>query len=308
MSNIVTFESTAVPAFLQQRQSTAINNELASLATGFPTVSIKGKVFAIVRDGERKVMTRPDDPTAPLSAINCVIVNASGKVKTYYDKAFSEDAEDKKPVCFSNDGKHPDPTIDHPQCTSCTMCPHNVFGTAISENGGFGKGKACSDAVRLAIFEGNDTYLLRVPPASLRNLGRYVKTLNSKGVPYNAVYTKIAFDIEAAAPQLTFTFAGFLNEAQYRKISELAETDQVMAIIGRDQATIAQAPAAPHEAPVAAPAPKPVEKAVQAAPAPTPAPKPQPVQTPVAQAESPLDTEAPVGDDELKALFDDVPF
>ena len=58
MSNaIMNIASAPVPAFLQkfQQGGNALNSQLAALASGFPTISIKGKVFAVVRDGVRQV-------------------------------------------------------------------------------------------------------------------------------------------------------------------------------------------------------------------------------------------------------------
>lgn len=298
---ITTFENTQVPAFLQASRQAAhdMNATLAALATGFPTISIKGKVFAFVRDGERRVMTRSDDPTAPVSSILAIIANASGVVKSYYESGYTEGVEDNKPTCFSNDGIHPDPQVEHKQCDNCRMCKRNVFGTARSENGQPGKGKACADAIRLAVMSdpNGDAYLLRVPPASLRALGQYTQQLMKRGVPINAVVTRISFDIEAATPKLVFAFHSFLNEAQYRAVAEAAKSDIVQRIIGKDpeyseesaQKTI---PIQPE--PVAQPAPQPV---AQPAPQPVQQPAPQPAQQPAAQPQ-------PMTDGELAGMFD----
>lgn len=307
MNELMNIQSAPLPAFLQQSQgAAAINNMLASLSTGFPTISIKGKVFAVVRDGERQVLTRPDDKTAPASSIAVVIANSSpGKVKTYYAHGFTENAEDHKPTCFSNNGVKPDASVQNPQCASCALCKHNAFGTARNEAGGFGKGKACSDSVRLAVVTGSDqeVFLLRVPPASLRALGQYTKALAMRGIPYNAVITKVSFDINSAAPVLCFEAAGFLNEQQYARIVELGKSDQALMIIGQDTAQVATAaPATSAAAPFGQVAMAPtVAAAPVAAPAPAPAPKAAPKAEP---------TQAPMTDAELGDLFTgaDVPF
>lgn len=288
---ITTFENASVPAFLQAQQQTAheMNATLAALATGFPTISIKGKVFTIVRDGERTIMTRPDDPQAPVSSILVIIANASGIVKSYYESGYTEGSDDNKPTCFSNDGLHPDPQVEHKQCDNCRLCKRNVFGTARNENGQVGKGKACSDAIRLAVMSdpSGDAYLLRVPPASLRALGQYTQQLMKRNVPYNAVVTRISFDIQAATPKLVFQFHSFLNEAQYRAVADAAKSDIVQRIIGKDpeyseepaHKTIPIQPVPdtrgmqnPNVQPVQQPAQQPVQQPVQQAPA-----QPQPM-------------------------------
>lgn len=296
MSNaIMNIASAPVPAFLQkfQQGGNALNSQLAALASGFPTISIKGKVFAVVRDGVRQVLTRPDDDTAPASYIMAIIANASGVVKTYYDHAYVEGSEDMKPACFSMNGERPDPQVTNKQCDNCRLCPKNAWGTAKNESGAFTRGKACSDSVRLALVTGNDTecYLMRVPPASLKALGQYMKQLG--GIPYNAVLTKISFDINAPSPQLVFQFAGYLDEAQYNRVKQMGESDQAMRIIGKDTATVAAAPstalsgadpfgtqAMTTQAPAPQPAPAPV---APVAPAPQPAPV-APAPMPQAQA------------------------
>lgn len=302
-NEITTFESAQVPAYLANNQQAAhaMNAQLAALATGFPTISIKGKVFAFVRDGERRVMTRQDDPTSPVSSILAIIANASGVVKSYYESGYTEGSDDNKPTCFSNDGIHPDPQVEHKQCDNCRMCRRNVFGTARSENGQPGKGKACADAIRLAVMNdpNGDAFLLRVPPASLRALGQYTQQLMNRNVPFNAVVTRISFDIEAATPKLVFTFHSFLNEAQYRAVAEAAKSDIVQRIIGKDpEYSEPHAQTIPIQAePLAKPAPQPVQQPVQ-----QPKPAPQPVQQPAPQ---PVQQQAqPMSDGELASIFD----
>ena len=300
MSNAITnFQNANVPAFLASNEST-MNDSLSSLATGFPTISIKGKVFTMVRDGERTVITRPDDPTAPISALMVTIVATSnGVTKTYFTSSYSEGVEDHKPMCFSNDGIRPDPSVEEPQCQSCRMCKHNAFGTARSENGGFGKGKACSDSVRLAVSPGDfgECFLLRVPPASLRALGQYSKMLSKRNIPLNAVITKISFDFEAASPKLNFDFVNFLSEDKYNQSVALGKSEQADAVVGR----VSSEPA--HEAPKAAPK----KPAIPQAPAyitKAAAPKPAPKASPAAAPQQTTDAE-------LAAMFEgsgDIPF
>ena len=149
-----------------------------------------------------------------------------------------------------------------------------------------------------------DAYLLRVPPASLRALGQYTQQLMKRGVPFNAVVTRISFDIEAATPKLVFQFHSFLNEQQYAAIVEASKSDIVQRIIGKDpeneyQAEAFQKPA--HTIPIQ---PEPVQQPVQPAPQPV-QPAPQPVQQPVQQAvQQPAANPQPMQDEELAQMFD----
>ena len=48
----------AVPAVAQPRRNSKINAEVMSGGAKFPSLSIKGKVFTLVKDDSRKVLTR----------------------------------------------------------------------------------------------------------------------------------------------------------------------------------------------------------------------------------------------------------
>ena len=246
MSNIIPFDSGKVPAYLKSLNAADLNSDLTSHAgTGFPVISIKGKVFAVVRDGERTTLTKQvDGEEIPAPSIDVVIIKANKQnSKVFYLKGYQDGAENQKPDCFSNDGTKPDGSIENPQSKSCATCPHNQWGSKIGDNGG--KGKACSDSVRLAVAQPdllNDPYLLRVPPATIKALGEYGKALAKRGVPYTAVVTKIGFDMESPTPKLTFRATGFLSDAAYGEAQEVAAGDVVSAILGSEGAVAAAEP------------------------------------------------------------------
>lgn len=261
MSNIIAFESKALPAYLANVDVAALNNDLTSHAgSGFPVISIKGKVFTVVRDGERNILTKDvDGEKIPAPSIDVVMLKANKNTsKVFYIKGYQEGAENVKPDCFSTDGSKPDASIENPQAKSCATCPHNEWGSKIGDNGAT-KGKACQDAVRMAVATAdqlNDPYLIRVPPASIRSLGEYGAMLKKRGVGYNAVVTKIGFDMESPSPKLTFKPVGFLDEAGYLAAQETAQSDVVKNILGQGF--------------TAAPAPALVESKVDASPVATP--------------------------------------
>lgn len=262
MTNIIPFASNAaVPAFLQSQ--TQADNDLTSHASqGFPSISIKGKVFTIVSGGERKVIPNAADPRSPATHIDVVIIKCSpDKAKTYYAGGYKDGAtgEDAKPTCFSNDGKTPDVSVAAPQCKTCAACKWNVFGTNRGADGSAGRGKACADFVRIVVATPDDLetmYLLRVPPASIKALGELGKVLSARKVPYQGVITEIAFDIAEATPRLVFTPRGFVSDKSvFDRAIELSKSEDVHRMIyGRGEVTETA------EAPVAAP--KPAVKAV----------------------------------------------
>lgn len=230
MSQLVPFESAQLPAFL--KDAGAINSDLTTNvgSGGFPVLSIKGKVFALVKNQERKIIMRPDDDDEPATKLEVVLLKANPALsKVFYLKEF-EDGEMGKPDCFSNDGVRPDAEVKEPQCKTCAACPHNVFGS-----GRNGKGKACSDARRIALAPAgqlNEPMLLRVPPATLKPLAEYGKMLNNRGVPYSAVVTRIRFEREEATPKLIFEPVRFLTEAEFAEVQEMVQSEIVETILG----------------------------------------------------------------------------
>lgn len=236
MSNIVTIESAKLPSFLKEVNVAKLASELSANVGGggFPVMSIKGKVFSLVKSGERETLMNPNDPDEVATSINVVILKANaGLSKVWYAKNFVE-GSDAKPDCFSHDGVAPDPSVENPQAKKCAICPKNQWGSKVSEEGK--KLKACQDSRRLAIAnpdELDNPILLRAPAATLKPLAEYGESLAKRGVPYNAVVTKIGFDRDAASPKLTFKAVSFVSEAQFAKIQDTVAGEVVESILGK---------------------------------------------------------------------------
>ncbi|NBX50815.1 hypothetical protein EBT25_12955, partial [bacterium] len=126
MSNIIPFDSGNLPAYLKAPNRVVANDDLtAHASTGFPVMSIKGKNFTVVRDGERTVLTKEvDGEKISVPSIDVVLVKANkGTSKVFYAKGYQEGSEATKPDCFSNTGDRPDPSVSTPQAKSCAVCP-----------------------------------------------------------------------------------------------------------------------------------------------------------------------------------------
>jgi len=308
--NIIPFDGAkGLPAYLKKVDVSALNADLTSHAGGgFPVISIKGKVFAVVRDGEREVLRNPKDPESAATSLNVVLLKANkGTSKVFYIKGYDpKESENQKPDCYSQDGVAPAADAKAPQAKKCATCPHNQWGSRITEKGA-SKGKACSDTVRMAVAPAgqlNDPMLLRVPPASIKGLGEYGQMLAKRGVGYNMVVTKVAFDMDAESPKLTFTPVGLLDDDGFNEVQEALNSDIVSNILGASLATVAAAveaaPAAEAEE-VEAPKAKPavskakvvtddeVETAVAAAEAPKAKAAPKPAAKPVATVDDDMD-------------------
>lgn len=315
--NLVPFDKpgTNLPAYLSDPTALGDINKDVVRAAQFPTMSIKGKVFTLNKDGVKKMLTKPDDPDEVAQSIGVVILRANMAAKVFYLKKFDNDNSDGAPPdCYSYDTITPSQHAPNPQSKKCATCPHHVWGSRVNDGDRPGeekKGRACSDTGRLAIAAPDkleDAMLMRVPPASLRNLRDAVKVINQRKVPYNAVIMKISFDPEQASPCLKFKPIAFLEEADYAKVkNEVYDGELVRGICGlddiQDVAPTADAPGpvSTDELDAAIAARAATQKARETAPAPaaaTPAatPAPAPVAAKTAARKAPK-----VDPDELAA-------
>ena len=244
MSAVIPFASGNLPAHIAARAKGRTNTALTSHVGngGFPVLSIKGKVFTLVKQDDRKVITRElDGEQVPAAALEIVIIAANPNLSKVWYKGGYEDGANSKPDCFSNNGVSPDDSVEAPQAKKCATCPKNVWGS-----GQNGKGKACGDSRRIAIAapdQINEPMLLRVPAASLKPLAEYGKKLDNRGASFDAVVTKIKFDMEEATPKLVFVPVGFLDENQLAAVDEAASSDKVQQIIGLQEAKHESLPA-----------------------------------------------------------------
>lgn len=259
MNDMVAIKSSKLPAHLAGKVKGGNVFAAAVSAGGFPVVSIKGKVFHLIRGDERTLVTKGEDGE-PAASLEAVILSVNpNKSKVFYDSGYEEGSV-AKPTCYSNDGLAPASDSESPQATKCAVCPHNQWGSRITDNGG--KGKACSDSMRLAVAapdQLNDPMLLRVPAASLKTLGLYGAQLAKRGVEPLHVVTKIGFDYNVAHPALTFKATRFVEAEEFGEVEAVllneAETiGQITGISGGVVSVAEQQAEAP--APKPAPAPK----------------------------------------------------
>jgi hypothetical protein len=230
MSALIAFAPKAVARKSTGGMAAAI---LANLgAGGFPVVSIKGKVFHIVRDGDRTLVTKPGEDD-PASAIEVVIVGANpNRSRVYYATGF-EEGTNAKPDCYSNDGKAPASNAASPQSKSCANCAHSQFGSKVSDSGQ--KGFACSNSQRIAVVTGdleNDPMLVRIPGASLKAFTEYAREVNRAGYDLDEIVTKVGFDYAVAHPALTFKGIKPLGEDGVEKARNIGKSELVGQIIG----------------------------------------------------------------------------
>ena len=251
-------EASSVPAYLRNPElARKANEEAASgISTGYPArVKLSGKQFTLV-DGNGD-----ETPFPPASLVAGpdgnvylpVIVLRAKKAlsKSWYAMAYNPNSDVfQAPDCFSEDSERPDASASAPQSDTCAACPQNAFGSGTDQNGTPTKGKACSDTKILAVHvPGFGVHMLRIPPASLKNFGLFVKQLSANGIPLGTVKTLIGFDLAETYPIMVFKFGGYLPENLIPKLAEMSESIEVSEIV---DARVAPATAKQIPAPVQA--------------------------------------------------------
>lgn len=297
MSNQLT-----IPAAFQNAQALAAldpnwdtkSDFSAGIRRGFAVLSIRGKVWRVVHQGESRPVTTPGT-NHPAPSIDVVLVAATpGLSKVYYQGAYVEGSDDA-PACFSHDGVRPDSSVQTPQASSCALCPHNVWGSKITENGK--QTKACADSKRLAILPAgheslpedakiamlvNEMFggpmLFRVPAASMSDLAGFDGAMGQMGFKLHAMVTRMSFDIDMAYPKIKFEPVRPLTVGEFQKILEWRESQQVKDMLVSSESTAAQPQAAQLPQQVAP------EQVAQVYAQPVQAPVQQPVQN---EAEAP---------------------
>lgn len=217
------------------------NDDLSQgVSQSFPILSYKGKVWHVCEGKERSLVA--DASGDPVPSVEVVILKANPKIgKTYYPTGY-EEGSDERPACYSNDSVAPAPDSLEPQAKKCAVCPHNQFGSKITENGA--RGKACSDFRRLAVAPEGDisrAMLLRVPAASLKELLAFADQLNKRKVPYQALVTKIGFDHTVSYPKLSFKMVRWLDEKQVPQVQAMLDSDIIETITAMNAPTQAEA-------------------------------------------------------------------
>jgi hypothetical protein len=263
-NDMIAIKASQLPAHLRAKAKTENVFAAAVSAGGFPVVSIKGKSFHVQRGDERTLVTKPGDDDEAAGSLEVVVLATNpNKSKVYYDHGY-EEGSTAKPSCYSNDGIAPAADAEDPQSTKCATCPHNQWGSRITDSGG--KGKACSDSMRLAIAPAgqlNDPMLIRVPAASLKTLGSYGAQLAKRGVEPKHVVTKIGFDYSVAHPALTFKAVRFVEEDELSEIEQVLsdEEETIGNITGVTGSTATETEAKADSAPVPQRSSKPAAKA-----------------------------------------------
>lgn len=257
------FESTSVeiPAYLA-----AVTNGESNIDVGksTPSLSIRGKVFRTVIDGEETPLMRYDKENkedVPISTLPMIVLNQGPFGARVYFASNYDSANLSGPACFSADGITPDKQAVEPQAKTCAVCPHAVKGSKISASGT--ATTACQLQRRLAVVPANKPdftpMLLRLAPTSAFDpetknsqsgwfgWRQYMDFLSARGIKHTAqVVTKMRFDATAEHPKLLFRPERFLTEEEAKIVAEQIQSDDVAVLLEPSKEGTVKAEAIAH--------------------------------------------------------------
>ena len=208
----------AVPDYLKNQTPAEASSDVDSLASAslsIPRISLKGKKFRVILDGEEVKKPSPE-----LEVVILAVEPGPGLfIKTYYEGQYNPN-DTSPPACASSNGVTPDAWVTNPKNDRCSTCQMNVFGSATAVTSGK-KAKACKDSKRIWVTLPDDidgtVFALGVPVTSLKNVSNYAKELQKHNYPMTAIVTMMSIDDEADFPVVQFNVSRFLDEEGYNK-------------------------------------------------------------------------------------------
>lgn len=255
-----------LPVFLQNRQSRSVaQGMIGNLGLASPPyLSIKGNRFTLVDAvGDQEPVTTVD-PKTGIPYIDVCIADAGDHAsKIYFDKPFDATTDNfSPPPCWSDNGIAPSINASNPQAHSCTPDPTGVNGCKLAIWGAAtsrvtGKGvPACGKYQKLAlVLPGDDvTFLLRVPPNSLKNLQEYTRKFVGQKLDISDVLTRISFEGDGKLGTLTFQAIDYIDEATFTQREAVLAAKKTDMLVGRgDQPIVGAVLPNPATAQIAAP-------------------------------------------------------
>ena len=191
---------TNLPAHISTPGRKLASRALQVVGTGVgPHISRASNQFALVDAAGNKRQI-------PTVYLDIVIVDINDHMsKMFFDPEQPYDPDNlKPPLCFSHNGVAPSTKASHPQHVVCDGCPHNVWGSKISNMGS--EVKACRDEQEMAVIipgMSNNIFQLTVPPDSLKNWRAYLAKFETADFDICDVITRLIYE-EGKQGKLTF--------------------------------------------------------------------------------------------------------
>ena len=248
--SLTTFDPGAMPAHIAEFFDNKENDNIADRAS-VPTLAYGGKRWVITINGEKTPLVKKDDDgdDVPLAIMRVVILDyAKSRGRAYYEGTYDPNAV-MAPVCWSDDGKKPNASIEEPQHPTCDGCPMAAKGSRITDQNK--ASVACSQHRMLAVVPSNRIDALpalRLKIAITSDWSKddkdnqakdwyafqqYIDYLRSRGIKNTgAVISKIKFDGGTDYPKLLFQAGGWVAPEQLARIAEMAKEEDTLKLLG----------------------------------------------------------------------------
>lgn len=229
-----------------------------------PSLSYEGKVWSIILNGEKTQLVKldADGDEVPLAVMRVVVLDYNQRRgRSYFEGAY-DPQNAGRPVCFSDDGVKPHPSIEEPQHPTCDGCPMAVKGSRISESGK--QVSACSQHRILAVVPAHkmDMEPLRMKIAVTSDYDKendleakgwmafqqYRDFLKARGINHTAMLvTKMRFDPGVAYPKVLFSPDRWVEPDEKAIINPKVKSDEVKSIISGEAMNPTPANAGPGD-------------------------------------------------------------
>lgn len=227
---------TQLPAYLQNLPSRNLaQTAIANVGAGTPPyLSIQGGRFTLIDVAGNALPAQKMDPQGNIY-VDVVIVDVNGHVSKIFfglNKPYDPD-NPTPPACFSDNGLAPSISAGQPQAPTCASCPHNVWGSKISQMGS--QVKQCADQQKIAVYApeySGGLFLLRIPPGSFANWRAYMAKFAGAGFDPDRVITRISFE-QGAVGTLVFQSPGYITEQMAAVVAKMIESRAADALVGR---------------------------------------------------------------------------
>lgn len=248
MSNALTIFDSPQLAVPEHLRDTFGDEKNIAERTTVPSLSYEGKVWTISANGERtKLMKRDaDGDEIPMAVMRVAVLDyAKRRGRAYYEGTY-DPGKPGAPLCWSEDGIKPHPSVAEPKCGTCDGCPLAVKGSKVTDSGK--AVTACSQhrmvvvapigklnmplRMKLAITSDWDKNSPELEKEGWFAFNNYTDFLRTKGINHTAtVVTKMRFDPNVAYPKVMFSPDRWLNEDEAATVKPLLKSEQVSSLL-----------------------------------------------------------------------------
>jgi len=231
----------AIPAHLQ---NTLGDEKNITDRVSVPSLAYGGKVWTISKDGEKTRITKKDEYGDEIAVplIRVVVLDyAKRRGRAYYEGAYDPDKQ-TAPLCWSEDGVKPHPSIEEPQHATCEGCPWSVKGSKQTDSGR--SVTACSQhrmlvvaplakldvplRMKIAITSDWDKQNEKAAKENWFAFNNYTDFLRARNIGHTAmIVTKMKFDQNVDYPKVLFSPDRFVEKEEVEIIQPLLKSDEV---------------------------------------------------------------------------------